>query len=185
MSFILLGILNSQAAGAGAAPAMDLIDSTVLSASGTTITFTSIPADYKHLKIRINARGTTSGTHTLHMKFNNSSANYWAMHRLAGNGSTVNGGTDATSTSGIRFQAVPGSDYGANLQAVYDIEILDFATDKTKVARGFNGIQGNFNFVALQSGMWNDTSAINRLDFSLSSGSFAANTNVAIYGLRA
>ena len=54
MSLVLLGILNSQAAGAGGAGAFDLIETYTFSQGDQSVTFSNLPSDYELYEVRIN-----------------------------------------------------------------------------------------------------------------------------------
>ena len=82
----ILGIMASQISGHLYAPtgSMYHISTTTLSTTATTVTFSSIPADYTHLQVRIN--WAENSTNWLAMNFNSDTtgANY-KTHELQGN----------------------------------------------------------------------------------------------------
>jgi len=161
----------------------------------TTISFTSIPATYKHLQIRAIARSTSSaGGSTVSygasgfMTFNGDSAANYAVHYIEGNGSTPSanaipsynyllisdlGGPYATSTAGMFSASV--------------IDILDYSnTSKNKTLRVLNGQDRNgYGRAMFQSGLWMSTAAISSISITISdSANFAQYTHFALYGIK-
>jgi len=192
MSLMLLGILNAQAAGGGGGgPAYDLLETTTLSSSASSITFDSLTstygADYAHLQIRAVMRSAGSGYQTsLNMRANGDTGTNYYTHKLSGNGTNVV--SQATSTS--RFYLDPGllegSTEAGNFSSMV-IDILDFAnTNKNTTIKGLLGVYGSERTsdrsVALFSGLWNNTAALT--SFQLYISSFAAGSRFSIYGIK-
>jgi len=162
--------------------AYDSIATVTVGAGGSsTISFTSIPSTYTHLQLRGIAKHSSSGVWSS-IKFNSDSTggNYYA-HRLYGNGSST--GVEATAGDGN----------GARLTTIYNtqfmgfvLDILDYAnTNKNKTCRNLSGFDANgsgeLNYM---SQLWASTSAINRIDISVSSGSMVQYTTFALYGIK-
>jgi hypothetical protein len=160
--------MASQISGHLWAPdgAYDALATITPSGSVGTITFAGIPNTYKHLQIRMFAKGTSGsgGVNTgCKIEFNGdtTSTNYY-RHSLTGNGSTASA---AASNSNNEIINAIGSSSSANVYAVNIIDILDYAsTAKTKVVRNLIGQDNNGSgIVQLTSGLWNNTSAINSI----------------------
>ena len=77
----------------------------------------------------------------------------------------------------------------ANIMGVSIIDIHDYAsTTKNETFRIFSGFDNNSTGgrISLRSGLWLDTSAINRLEISTNPGDgFATSTVIALYGIKA
>ena len=93
-------MLNNIAALVGATTAAvgdyESIATTTLTSTQTTISFTSIPATFKHLQVRGIAPGTYASTSlNLCMQVNSDTTNSYTYHQLLGDGSsaTASGGT--------------------------------------------------------------------------------------------
>jgi hypothetical protein len=182
----LLGSLwfKSFSASGGGAAAYELISTTVLGSSAASVTFSSLNTGvYKHLQIRITAKGSTATNNNLHMRFNSDStaANY-SYHELYGNGSSVGSGagTSQGQISAIAFLPPSTSEFTVSI-----VDILDpFATTKNKTVRSFMGSNaGVYTQVALHSGAWFSTAAVTDLSI-FSSTNIAAGSRFSIYGLR-
>jgi hypothetical protein len=155
---------------------------TVGSGGQSTITFSSITQTYKHLQIRLLGKATASAY--LKVTFNSSTTGY-ADHYLDGNGTSATAGV-TTSTSFISiFGAIANTT--ANVFGGGIIDILDYAnTNKNTTLRALTGVDyngsGNIDF---SSGLWNNTAAINQIEFSLNTGNFAQYSHFALYGIKA
>jgi hypothetical protein len=189
MSFMLLGILNAQAAGGGAG-AFDLLETTTLTTSASSITFSGLGAysDYKHLQIRMVTRADTSGFAAHYMEFNGDSAANYTTHRLLGTGSSVSP-NNYVAEDYIRL-----GDSERLTQSVADsfaptiVDLLDFAsTTKTTTARVLNGrtggVSGASPRINLNSGLWTSTDAITSVLFK-NFANYVAGTRISLYGVK-
>ena len=163
----------------------------IVSATGTgssnTISFTSIPATYAHLQIRINGRSTNVSTSSLiYLYINNDTTNAnYARHRLSGDGATATaaGAADAQAQI-IRTSAASAA---ANIMGTGVIDLLDYtSTTKYKTFRGFSGHDQNDTNgeIWLTSVLWKNTNAVNRIDLIYGSGSWTTNSTIALYGIK-
>jgi hypothetical protein len=158
------------------------IASVVGTSSSTTISFDSIPADYKHLQIR----GTSyDGTgYSVRMRFNNDSGSNYARHFLTGTGASANAGGSGSELDMVVINTNGNtSDYPASLI----VDIYDYAsTTKYKTARTFTGLSQNDTSgeVSLRSGLWMSTSAITSIQLLINGASFTNLTRLALYGIK-
>ena len=176
----LLGTIASQFSGKSFGSFESIATVTGTGSSGT-VSFTSIPATYKHLQIR----GTFfDGTgYSVKMRFNSDTGSNYAYHGLTGTGATANGTAGANP---IDFMVIINTNGNVtNIPAVAIIDIHDYAsTTKNKTTRTFNGRDENGSGeVELRSGLWQSTSAITRIDISVN-GSFTNVTQLALYGIK-
>ena len=187
MSFMLLGILNSQVSGGGAS-AFDLLETTTLTSSAYSVTlsgFSAYAAEYKHLQIRWLAQTTRANTaDALNLIANSAGGSRHLSHRLRGNGSTV---TSSYAAAGgeIELANITGASVsGAFAAGVTDI--LDFSsTNKTTTFRTLSGIGGTNQNVQFQSGLFTDLAALTHVTFYAAVGpNFAAGTRFSIYGVK-
>jgi hypothetical protein len=160
---------------------------TVPSGGSATVSFTSIPQSYKHLQIRAVCRGEGSLSRPA-IRFNSDSGNNYSQHGFTGNGSS--GGTYGdVNISYIDCNICTTSSDTANVFGPMIIDIMDYSNASVKkTVRSLGGYQvGSSGYVALHSGVWNNTSAITRIDFvagSASSGDYNEFTTFALYGLK-
>ena len=186
---IPLGIL--AVAGAGSAPlvnSFDLLESTILSTTATSIVFSSLGSysDYKHLQIRMVGRNvnTSIGGARFILRFNSDSGSNYATHWLKGNGTAVTSG-NITSTTGIgpSFGNIANNGATTNAFGGNIVDILDFYnSSKNTTVRTFGGT--DFFEMGLGSGFWNNTAAVTRIEIIDGSfaGGFVAGSRFSLYG---
>jgi hypothetical protein len=147
----------------------------------TTITFSSIPSTYSHLQVRVIARSTGTSLAGLYMSIN-SSVDPVIGHYLVGDGSTVTAAANGNKQYGWAI----GSSQLANTFTAEVIDILDYAnTNKNKTVRSLAGYELNGSGgIALFSGLFNTTVAINALNIYLPTGNLAQYSSFALYGIK-
>jgi hypothetical protein len=179
---------------AGAPPvsptSYESIATTTLSSNQTTITFSSIPATYKHLQIRLLARSTHltfAGVDGV-LRFNGDSATNYSWHYLLGDGATTSASAGATQSSINTGIIASGGGSAANIYATTIIDILDYAdTNKYKTTRTLAGLDknGTGGDMRFSSGSWRSTSAISSITLTTDpSRDFIQYSSFALYGIK-
>ena len=189
-----VGIYASQISGHLWAPAgaYDALATVTLSATTASVTFAGIPSGYKHLQIRVLSKidySALAGDDTNNMYFNSDTTytNY-RTHRLNGNGSTV--ASNTVQASGYQILAAGQSTrsytgytsmFGGGV-----VDILDYAdTTKNKTVRMLAGSDMNgAGDIAFHSAVWLSTAAISSITINNPTGSFTANSQFALYGIK-
>jgi hypothetical protein len=154
--------------------------STVNVGSGgtSTITFSSIPATYKHLQIRFIYETGDWGT----FRFNgDTTASNYRNHILTGNGSTVAAGAPAN----IIYEPAA-SNGGSRNSYTGVIDILDYtSTTKNKVTRSLEGTDINGSgYIYLTSGLWMSTAAVTSISMTRNANNWAEGSQFALYGIK-
>jgi hypothetical protein len=156
-----------------------------LTSTAASVTFSGIPADYKHLQIReISQLNVTGASKDVYMRFNSDTAANYSMHVMYGNGASA---LASPSTSATYAElATTGTTAGASVFSGGIIDILDYAdTNKYKTTRSTVSWDGNGTGVLFfYSGNWRSTSAISTITLTASTGSFTANSHFALYGIK-
>jgi hypothetical protein len=181
----ILGIVASSISGNLNTNSYESISTTTLSTATATITFSSIPATYKHLQLRVLARSTLATTQdNAFFRLNSDTTSSYSYHYIYGAGSGAASGSGVTQTSNL-LDGEPGTSIGANIFATTILDILDYAnTSKYKTSRMLTGWDGNGSGnIALHSGLWQNTSAISTITIT-NSASFTANSSFALYGIK-
>jgi hypothetical protein len=154
--------------------------------SSGTITFSSIPSNYKHLQIRLLARSTQTGVSNISalIQCNGDTGSNYARHTLSGDGASATA-SGTSSTSLMTLFRITAASAAANIMGVGIVDIQDYeSTTKYKTLRSISGQDENgVGSIRLQSGLWQSTSAISSLSIYLSSDSFTTTTSVALYGM--
>ena len=175
----ILGIMASGMSGNLWAPGKDydsIATSTVGGTSVTSVTFSSIPATYKHLQLRVFSDASTPTGFGL--RFNNDSNSAW--HYLKGDGTNVVSSA-STYQAGDIYAGDTGTSSGYGVQI---IDLLDYTnTNKFKVMRSLGGYDLNGSgVVSLRSGYWGSTAAITTVSFH--SATWLQYSSFALYGVK-
>ena len=174
----ILGILASAITGNLVTTAYESIATTTLSSSQSTITFSSIPATFKHLQIRCLVQANTSGNSALSLNYNSdtTASNYY-RHALLGDGSS------ASTQEAQQFYAGSLTD---NAWASNIIDILDYTnTNKYKTVRSLSGDdQNGSGNIWVFSNLYMQTTAITSISIVVQSANFATNSQFALYGIK-
>ena len=174
--------------------AYELISTTVLSSSTTSVTFSGLDSSassYKHLQIRAVTRTDRASADAgdAYMQFNGDTSANYSAHQVCGDGSS------AASYSYVNQSFMycasplgPNNPSGSFSASIHDI--LDFSSSsKNKTMRSFAGGSGyaanHGANIALWSGSWRSTSPITSITFTCAYGAnFVAGSRFSLYGLR-
>ena len=159
---------------------------TVGSGGSATISFSSIPATYKHLQLRCLARTDRAATEDqLRITLNSDTGSTYSDHNISGDGASA---TSSAATSGTymflgRSAAASAS---ASMFGVTVIDILDYAdTNKYKTVRSLSGVDLNGSGkVSLLSGSWRSTSAVTSIEVTIIGSSIVQYSHFALYGIK-
>lgn len=161
-------------------PAFELLQTTILSSSASSVTFSSIVQTYKHLQIRMVANSNNGSLDLLGVVFNNVTSASYASHAMRGDGSSVSAYSNS-SQSGEFFAGVfsNATTFGASV-----IDILDYSsTSKNTTARILTGVAANR--IELWSGLFNNTNAITQIQLKPINGTnFLTGSRFSLYGIR-
>jgi hypothetical protein len=171
-------------------PTYEAIATTTLATSTANISFSSIPAGYTHLQLRITGWNTSGSDRSLAMYYNSDTGINYVNHFFIGNGSTATAGPQTGRGQTFIFDDNSGQ-RGFNGDTLYRssfvIDILDYAnTNKNKTIRGIGGWDANGSGnVGIGSSLWMSTAAINSITLFLPySTNFGAGTKASLYGIR-
>jgi len=181
----LLGMMASGATGSKQSSYESIASATGTGASGT-ITFSSIPATYKHLQLRGTSQESSTSNYAILRPNNDSSTANYTYHSIYGDGSAVTADGYITGLSGAL--SVNGTDIGQNSDTtgVGIVDIIDYAsTTKYKTFRSITGYDNNGSgLIFLISSLWKDTTAISSLTIVAEAGNFTTKTTFALYGIK-
>lgn len=193
VSTLLSGSLTTPSAkSAFVTNSYESISSTLVGSGGqSTITFSSIPATYTHLQIRVHAQSNraTYSRDEWRLTFNGDSGANYSWHGFYGNMTTASG-TGGTSQNHILGQDILGAN-GFWGNAIIDIH--DYAnTNKYKTVKFLGGLDTNnagvsgFNgAIDMYGGNWRSASAITSISFVPSSGTlFSEYSRFSLYGIK-
>jgi hypothetical protein len=181
----LIGIIASSG-GVTVSNSYESIATATVGAGGVgSVTFSSIPATYQHLQLRVLARGSDASEQIdwlMQLNGDGTGANY-ASHFLRGSGTISESGSQ-TAFGAMKIGVIPGSTALSNTFGGIVIDLLDYAnTNKNKTIRSLfgNDLNGSNAYVGLASGLWVNTSAVNQITLF---GGVSQYSQVALYGIK-
>lgn len=158
-------------------PTYDLIDSTTLGSSVSSVTFSSIPQDYQDLIVVVNPVATGSADARLRLNGNTGAV----YKRVAGygNGSSAFGAIYSESSGWqINQLAYPDSNQDT-LWILQFFSYSDTSRYKTILGRSNKASQGT----EMEAYKYENTGAISTILFYLNSGSYAAGSTFYLFGI--
>lgn len=162
---------------------------TVGSGGAASIDFTSIPSTYTDLVLKVSARATTSGDwDNVKIAFNGSTtdAQYYWKGVYGYSGSNV-GSNQGNGNSNARLQGVvSGALATANTFGSWEMYLPNYAGSNQKSVSTDGASENNSTatLLGLDTNLWNQTSAINRVTLTISAGSFAQYSTAYLYGVK-
>ena len=170
---------------------------TVGAGGSSSISFTSIPSTYTHLQVRgsYQTQRPSYITDDVYYYFNgDSTGTTYSWHNLVGGFGatpTVAAGGGGNQPKNLLQWNSTTTGIAASVQTACIIDILDYANvNKYKTSRSLHGYDVNANVsyagtVALSSGNWRNTAAINSVTFTTDSATgFAQYSKFALYGIK-
>ena len=185
-STIGYGGLGASVGGGGVAGAYESIASFTAGSSGLqTISFTSIPATFKHLQIRYVSRNQAASDATL-LRFNNESAGQYSAHRLSNQGSFAVDGY--ANTNHGELPTVGYSGIGAGVYGFGVIDILEYANTNiyktVKMRGGMRDVSSSTGSTAFNSMNWRSLSAITSIQIIPSPNWVEQYSVFSLYGIK-
>lgn len=154
---------------------MVALATTTLGSTATTVTFGSIPATYRDLRLVVSGTTTTGTVDALVLRLNGDTASNYSIVYATGDGTNATSSTQATTYAGM---GVIGTS-----QSVSTIDIMDYAqTDKHKALLGRGNTPGwGTRMIA---GRWASTSAVTTiLVYTEANLTFSIGTTLSLYGI--
>ena len=169
-----------------------LISSQTLSSSAASVTFSSIPATYTDLVLRISARTSDTSVppsgDVLTYRFNSTGSSYSGTE-LRGYGTTTASGRWSAQT--YQYTGLPGMDSNGNTANTYtsfEIYIPSYTSSSNKVSSAFTAAEDNSagsNDLAATAQLWSNTAAITSISFTTSNASnFLSTSSFYLYGIK-
>jgi hypothetical protein len=152
-----------------------LIDSEVLASAAASVTFSSIPADYRDLVLVFNGSTTFSGLGQLQLVYNSNTGDVYKRVNMTGNGSSADSG------GGSNSNVVVGNTNNTTL-SLSIIQIMDYsATDKHKTSL----IRNNNSAINTEAAAvrFESTSVITSILAQTNATSFAAGSTFYLYAI--
>lgn len=190
---MLNSIVGLLAPGGAAANSYESIQTYTLGSSQTTVTFSTIPATYKHLQLRLFLRGDYSGGNfndNILLRFNSDSGSNYTRHLLYVQDNSNPLAFAAANTTSAFAGTAPNASTGiSNVFAGGVTDILDYAdTNKFKTVRTLQGYDtngGGKQRLSFESSAWRSTSAITSITItSDNADNWVQYSSFALYGIK-
>lgn len=164
-----------------------LISSNVLASSAASITFSSIPATYTDLEIRISSRSNNAAaTQNVNMTLNGLGTSVYSYTLILGTGSAASSGK-ATSTTDLNPTDNPAATATASTFGNASIYIPSYTVAKNKQMGSFGVNENNVTAARMLATamLFSSTAAITSITLSSSGGStsFVADSSFYLYGI--
>jgi hypothetical protein len=175
-------------------PTFALIQTTSLSSSASSVSFSLGSTTYTDLYLLLNARtdtGSTKDQLLIQMNDDTTTSNYSSGYN-GGDGTNSSFSsffTRTTSAAGVRFAGLPGANASSGTRGALEIELININSNyfKTLLGKGgFTDISGNPNStIGVYNGSWRNTGAITSLLLKpASGGNFVSGATFSLYGIR-
>jgi hypothetical protein len=161
----------------------ELIEARALTTTTANITFSSIPQTYTDLEVRLSARNNESDNATsLRCYFNGDTGNI-TVYELRAIGTS----TASYSISYAQAGYVAANSSVANSFGIATIYIPNYTGSLTKASQG-DIVQSTSteseNYAVMSSRSWNSGNAITSVTLASGGGSWLANSNFYLYGIK-
>jgi hypothetical protein len=167
-----------------------LIDSEVLTASQTSVTFSAIPATYTDLVFRISARTNNASTSDeLYITFNSDTASNYSTTVMFGFNSTAYSFRSSSSTPKAvsRPAYINGDTTTSNTFSNTEIYIPSYTVSQNKPFSTNNMMENNNSGLAYTqaiANLWRNTSAITDVKFEITgTNNFVSGSSFYLYGI--
>ena len=158
------------------------------SGGSSSITFSSIPATFKHLQIRGISRSNngTVANNSIGIRLNSDTGSNYNSHFIVGTGGSISSATFGTD-SYMYLPTGGGGGASASVFGALVIDILDYSNaSKNKTVRSLSGVDnndasGNLRFA---SGLWMNTNAITTILIDGRGDTFQQYSQFALYGIK-
>ena len=158
---------------------------TVGSGGASSISFSSIPATYTDLIVKVSARTTNAGAgfQSLDLQFNSSSADRSGRY-LTGDGSSPGSGT--LSTTSFLIYALQDAGTTSNTFTNAELYIPNYAgsTNKSSSVDAVTENNGTSAGAAFTANLWSNTAAITSITLTPQSGNLVQYSTATLYGIK-
>ncbi len=162
-----------------------LISSNTLTSSAASVTFSSIPATYTDLVLRISARSAEVATITsIELEFNATASGY-SFTRLRGNGSAASS-SRASSQTQLTVGTIPAASATSNTFGSIEVYLPSYTASQNKPISGFNVGENNATAADIytHAGLWSNTATISSIILDLGGQNFVSGSSFYLYGIK-
>jgi hypothetical protein len=161
-----------------------LIEAKTLGTTTASVTFSSIPATYTDLLLKISSRNNDI-YNEIHFRFNGDTGSNYSGRNLYGNGSIAQSSSSSSISSLQNLTVQSVSTQTASTFGNVELYIPNYTSSNHKSVSA-DGVQENNATSAqamLGAGLWANTAAITSIQAFPSIGSFVTNSTFYLYGI--
>jgi hypothetical protein len=161
-----------------------LIEAKSLGTTTASVTFSSIPATYTDLLLKISSRNNDM-YNEIHFRFNGNTGSNYSGRNMYGNGSSILSSSSSSISSLQNLTVQPVSTQTASTFGNVELYIPNYTSSNHKSVSA-DGVQENNATSAqamLGAGLWANTAAITSIQAFPSIGSFVTNSTFYLYGI--
>jgi hypothetical protein len=165
-----------------------LISSNVLTTATASVTFSAIPATYTDLVLRTSTRGSQSNANTnMYIQFNGNTSAIYSWTYLDATGTSASSAGLSGDTQ-LRANKTTADNATANTFSSYELYIPSYTVSQNKPMSGINAQENNTTvngdwYIDARANLYNSTTAISSVTFSLASGNFMSGSSFYLYGI--
>ena len=163
-----------------------LISSNVLSSSQASITFSSIPATYTDLVLRISARSsTTPAQATINIVCNSNTSALYSLTFIRGNGATADSQNSSGATELSLATSIPGAAATANTFGSGEIYFPSYTVSQNKPISSFTAQETNATtaYIRADAMLFRSTTAISSIAIDANTYNFVSGSSFYLYGI--
>ena len=165
----------------------NLISSNALTSSAASVTFSSIPATYTDLVLKITARNDDTTT-IMGIRFNgDTTSNNYSSLILRGSGSAASSlSYNTTRTQLFQQDGVEPSTMAANTFVNAELYIPSYTVSEHKPISGFTVTEDNSAtaYMSVIAHLWRNTAAITSINLFSNSGNLVSGSSFHLYGIK-
>ena len=173
------------------APTYKLIASNTLSSSAASVTFSSIPATYTDLILRISARlDSAQAADSMRIIINDDTNDNYSITYLQGNGSAASSARESgTGSGGRRILApyIPAATSTANTFGSHELYFPNYTSTSARPVGQFGVQETNATaaLLAVSANLYRGTSAISKFQiFDVGGSNFVSGSSFFLYGVK-
>ena len=153
------------------------------SGGAADIEFTSIPATYTDLLVKVSARSTDGNWQGMYMRLNGATTNYSSIY-LDGTGSSV--GSAVITTTGLYVSTIGGTNTTSSTFTNSEIYIPNYTSSNNKSLSADGSAENNATaaYLNLIANLWSDSAAITSILLYSAAGNIAQYSTATLYGIK-
>ncbi len=166
-----------------------LISSQTLGSAAASVTFSSIPATYTDLVVRMSIRNSTAGLFSAagRFKLNGDTATNYSITSLYGNGNSANSDRISSQAYGqLTYNGYTSAGNTANTFSSIEFYIPSYTASQNKPTSTFAATETNAITAILEvdANLWRNTAAITSIEIYSDTGNFVTDSSFYLYGLK-